>query len=51
MQALPEGLKHWKSGLGYAYEDPAFSPTVTLKNVSIDLDDFDVFWMGGRIQF
>lgn len=38
-------------GLGYAYEDSGFSPTVTLKNVSIDLDDFDVFWMGGRIQF
>ena len=31
--------------------DPAFSPTGTLKNVPITLDDFDVLFMGGRIQF
>jgi hypothetical protein len=31
--------------------DPSFSPTGALKNVPITLDDFDVFFMGGRIQF
>jgi predicted porin len=31
--------------------DPSFSPNGKLKNVPIELDDFDVFWMGGRIAF
>ena len=31
--------------------DPSFSPTGKLKNVPISLDDFDVFWVGSRIQF
>jgi hypothetical protein len=29
----------------------AFSPTGKIKNVPIELDDFDVVFMGGRIQF
>jgi hypothetical protein len=29
----------------------AFSPTGKIKNVPIELDDFDVLFMGGRIQF
>ena len=31
--------------------DPSFSPAGKLKSVPISLDDFDVFWVGGRIQF
>ena len=31
--------------------DSSFSPTGKLKSVPITLDDFDVFYMGGRIQF
>ncbi len=31
--------------------DPLYSPTGKLKGVPIALDDFDVFFMGGRIQF
>ena len=31
--------------------DPSFSPTGKLKNVPIELDDFDVFYMGGRLYF
>jgi hypothetical protein len=29
----------------------AFSPKAKIKNVPIALDDFDVFFTGGRIQF
>ena len=31
--------------------DPMFSSTGKFKGVPITLDDFDVFYMGGRIQF
>ena len=43
--------QHIEPEIKLVTRDPAFSPTGTLKNVPITLDDFDVFFMGGRIQF
>ena len=44
-------LSAHRAGDQTGHRDPAFSPTGTLKNVPITLDDFDVLFMGGRIQF
>lgn len=43
--------QHIEPEIKLVTRDPAFSPTGKLRNVPITLDDFDVFYMGGRIQF
>ena len=48
---LYAAYQHIEPEIKLVTRDPSFSPAGTLKNVPIDLDDFDVFWMGGRIQF
>ena len=48
---LYAAYQHIEPEIKLVTRDPAFSPTGTLKNVPIALDDFDVFFMGGRIQF
>jgi hypothetical protein len=48
---LYAAYQHIEPEIKLVTRDPAFSPTGTLKNVPITLDDFDVFFMGGRIQF
>jgi hypothetical protein len=48
---LYAAYQHIEPEIKLVTRDPAFSPTGSLKNVPIALDDFDVFFMGGRIQF
>ena len=48
---LYAAYQHIEPEIKLVTRDPAFSPTGSLKNVPITLDDFDVFFMGGRIQF
>ena len=48
---LYAAYQHIEPEIKLVTRDPSFSPTGKLKNVPIDLDDFDVFFMGGRIQF
>ena len=48
---LYAAYQHIEPEIKLVTRDPSFSPTGKLKNVPIELDDFDVFFMGGRIQF
>ena len=48
---LYAAYQHIEPEIKLVTRDPSFSPTGKLKNVPIDLDNFDVFFMGGRIQF
>ena len=43
--------QHIEPEIDLVTRDPTFSSTGTLKSVPIALDDFDVLFMGGRIQF
>ena len=43
--------QHIEPEITLVTRDPSFSPTGKLKSVPITLDDFDVFFMGGRIAF
>ena len=48
---LYAAYQHIEPEVKLVTRDPSFSSTGKLKNVPITLDDFDVFFMGGRIQF
>jgi hypothetical protein len=43
--------QHIDPSISLVTNAPAFSPTGKIKNVPIELDDFDLFFAGGRIQF
>lgn len=45
------GYQHIMPDISLVTNSLAFSPKGKIKNVPIELDDFDVFFTGGRIQF
>ena len=48
---LYAAYQHIEPEIALVTRDPTYSPTGKLKSVPIALEDFDVFFMGGRIQF
>ena len=43
--------QHLTADVDLVTRDPAVSPTGKLKSVGAPLDDFDLFYTGGRIYF
>ncbi len=44
-------FQHIEPEISLVSADPLFSPNGAIRRVSVPLEDFDVFWMGGRINF
>ena len=43
--------QHFDADLNLVTRDPSVSPNGKLKNVPVSIDDFDLFYSGGRIYF